>query len=128
MAHTPELSPLTRQLNYEFKDETLLHEALTHRSVASLNNERLEFLGDGVLNFVIAAYLFEHYPQAREGDLSRLRASLVNRDSLAEVARRLNMGDYVRLGPGEMKSGGFRRASILADTVESIHNPPDRTE
>jgi ribonuclease-3 len=120
MAHTPELTPLTRQLNYEFKDETLLHEALTHRSVASLNNERLEFLGDGALNFVIAAQLFEQYPGVQEGDLSRLRASLVNRDSLAKVARRLNLGDYIRLGPGEMKSGGFRRTSILADAVESI--------
>jgi ribonuclease-3 len=120
MAHTSELSVLVRELNYQFKDETLLHEALTHRSVASLNNERLEFLGDGALNFVIAARLFEQYPRVREGDLSRLRASLVNRDSLAEVARRLNLGDYIRLGPGEMKSGGFRRASILADAVESI--------
>lgn len=120
MAQTSGLLPLTRRLNYTFRDEALLHEALTHRSAASLNNERLEFLGDGALNFVIAARLFEQYPQVREGDLSRLRASLVNRDSLAEVARRLNLGDYIRLGPGEMKSGGFRRSSILADTVESI--------
>lgn len=120
MVQTHALASLTRQLNYQFSDEALLHEALTHRSAASLNNERLEFLGDGILNFVIAARLFELYPHVREGDLSRLRASLVNRDSLAEVARALNLGNYIRLGPGEMKSGGYRRASILADTVESI--------
>jgi ribonuclease III len=120
MTQTHELNALMRKLDYTFKDESLLHEALTHRSVASLNNERLEFLGDGALNFVIAAHLFEQYPHVQEGDLSRLRASLVNRDSLAEVARRLTLGEYIRLGPGEMKSGGFRRASILADAVESI--------
>ena len=120
MTQSQDLSGLTRRLAYTFNDETLLLEALTHRSAGSLNNERLEFLGDGILNFVIAARLFEQHPTMREGDLSRLRASLVNRDSLAVVARCLQLGDHIRLGSGELKSGGFRRASILADTVESI--------
>lgn len=120
MAHEPALSSLTHQLEYTFKNEALLIEALTHRSVSANNNERLEFLGDGILNFVIAAHLFDQYPDMQEGDMSRLRASLVNKDSLADIARVLNLGDYLRLGSGEMKSGGFRRDSILADAVESI--------
>lgn len=120
MLQNSELSVLTRQLEYTFKDISLLEEALTHRSVGSHNNERLEFLGDGILNFVIADELFRNRPELREGDLSRLRASLVNGVALADIARGLNLGDYLKLGTGELKSGGFRRASILSDAVESI--------
>lgn len=111
---------LTGRLDYLFSDANLLDEALTHRSVGSRNNERLEFLGDGILNFVIADALFRQHPELREGDLSRLRASLVNGETLAEIARDLDLGDCIKLGAGELKSGGFRRSSILADTVESI--------
>ena len=120
MPHNNELSALSRQLEYTFNNASLLEEALTHRSVGSHNNERLEFLGDGILNFVIADDLFQKHPEMREGDLSRLRASLVNGEMLADIARELSLGDFIRLGAGELKSGGFRRASILADTVESI--------
>lgn len=120
MSHNNELSVLVRQLGYVFNNVSLLEEALTHRSVGSHNNERLEFLGDGILNFVIADELFRRLPHLREGDLSRLRASLVNGGMLADIARELNLGDYLKLGTGELKSGGFRRSSILADAVESI--------
>jgi ribonuclease-3 len=120
MAQTNALTPLSSQLEYAFSNETLLTEALTHRSAAAINNERLEFLGDGILNFVIAARLFEQYPDMQEGDLSRLRASLVNKDSLADIAKLLNLGEYIKLGSGELKSGGRRRDSILADAVEAI--------
>jgi len=120
MDQTRHLSTLIGRLDYSFKDVNLLDEALTHRSVGSRNNERLEFLGDGILNFVIADALFRQRPDLREGDLSRLRASLVNGETLAEIARDLNLGDCIKLGGGELKSGGFRRSSILADTVESI--------
>ena len=114
------MKALSRQLDYTFNDESLLIEALTHRSAASVNNERLEFLGDGILNFVIASWLFQCYPNMQEGDLSRLRASLVNKDSLASIARDLDIGDYIELGSGELKSGGRRRESILADAVEAV--------
>jgi len=114
------LEALTRRLAYRFKNPALLDEALTHRSVGSRNNERLEFLGDSVLNFVIADELFHKYSTINEGDLSRLRASLVNRDSLADIARELELGACLKLGSGELKSGGFRRSSIIADAVESI--------
>lgn len=114
------LLTLIGKLGYSFKDQSLLDEALTHRSVGSRNNERLEFLGDGILNFVIADALFQQRPDLREGDLSRLRASLVNGNTLAEIARDLDLGDCIKLGAGELKSGGFRRSSILADAVESI--------
>ncbi len=120
MAQDDALTVLVRQLDYAFKDEALLVEALTHRSAASVNNERLEFLGDGILNFIIAARLFEQYPDMQEGDLSRLRASLVNKDSLADIARVLDLGQYIKLGSGELKSGGRRRDSILADAVEAV--------
>ena len=120
MDQSRHLSTLIGRLDYSFKDTSLLDEALTHRSVGSRNNERLEFLGDGILNFVIADALFRQRPDLREGDLSRLRASLVNGQTLAEIARDLNLGDCLKLGAGELKSGGFRRSSILADTVESI--------
>ena len=107
-------------LDYEFRDETLLQYALTHRSAGKNNNERLEFLGDAILNFVIAEHLYQSCPGLPEGDLSRLRASLVNKTSLSEIAQKLALGDSVILGPGEMKSGGQRRDSILADTLEAI--------
>ncbi len=120
MLNTNSISILSNKLEYTFKNADLLDEALTHRSVSARNNERLEFLGDGILNFVIAHELFKLYPDVKEGDLSRLRANLVNKDSLAEIALELNLGDVIKLGSGELKSGGFRRPSILADAVESI--------
>lgn len=114
------INALVDVLNYDFKNSDLLVEALTHRSAGAKNYERLEFLGDSIVNFVIADKLFTLYPQYPEGDLSRLRASLVNQDGLAEIARDLNLGDYLILGGGELKSGGYRRDSILSDTVEAI--------
>lgn len=114
------IDDLLKKLEYSFGDIELLNEALTHRSYAAKNNERLEFLGDGILNFVIADELFKRYPDVQEGDLSRLRANLVNKESLAEIANQLNLGEVIQLGSGELKSGGFRRPSILADAVESI--------
>ncbi len=120
MAQSKAVAALLKQLEYSFDNAELLDEALTHRSVAAKNNERLEFLGDGILNFVIAHELFKRYPDVQEGDLSRLRATLVNKESLAEIANNLNLGEVIKLGSGELKSGGFRRPSILADAVESI--------
>jgi ribonuclease-3 len=120
MAQSKAIASLLKKLAYSFNDIELLNEALTHRSYATKNNERLEFLGDGILNFVIAHELFKQYPDVQEGDLSRLRATLVNKESLAEIAGQLNLGEVILLGTGELKSGGFRRPSILADTVESI--------
>ena len=101
-------------------DHPLMVEALTHRSASRRNNERLEFLGDGLLNMIIAEALFDRLPEASEGVLSRLRANLVNRDTLAALAQEMGLGDWIRLGQGEMKSGGHRRESILADAVEAI--------
>ena len=123
MKSTPEkLSPekLCRKLEYTFKNPEHLYLALTHRSASGYHNERSEFLGDSVLNFVIAHALYDAYPKATEGDLSRYRATLVKKDALAEIARELELGNYIRLGSGELKSGGYRRDSILADTVEAI--------
>ncbi len=94
--------------------------ALTHRSASSENNERLEFLGDSILGFVIAQQLFDTFPDSSEGVLSRLRAGLVNQETLADLARKFQIGDYLRLGSGELKSGGFRRDSILSDALEAI--------
>jgi ribonuclease-3 len=107
-------------LNYEFADARLLELALTHRSVPGDNNERLEFLGDAVLDFVISEVVFRSHPNASEGDLSRLRASLVNDVTLAEIAGQLELGQHLHLGGGERKSGGHRRDSILADALEAI--------
>jgi ribonuclease-3 len=109
-----------RRLGYAFGDRSLLRQALTHRSFGTPNNERLEFLGDGLLNFVVARLLFERFPRLAEGDLSRLRASLVNQQSLADIAGSLSLGDQLKLGEGELKSGGFRRPSILADALEAV--------
>lgn len=120
MAQSIAIENLLKKLEYSFNDIELLNEALTHRSYAANNNERLEFLGDGILNFVIAHELFKLYPDVQEGDLSRLRANLVNKESLADIANELNLGEVIKLGSGELKSGGFRRPSILADAVESI--------
>jgi ribonuclease-3 len=120
MAQSKAIAALLKQLEYSFVNAELLDEALTHRSAAAKNNERLEFLGDGILNFVIAHELFKRYPDVQEGDLSRLRATLVNKESLAEIAKHLNLSEVIKLGSGELKSGGFRRPSILADAVESI--------
>ncbi|WP_291377283.1 MULTISPECIES: ribonuclease III [Achromobacter] len=114
------LATLENRLDYRFGDAALLEQALTHRSHGARHNERLEFLGDSVLNFVVAAMLFERYSKIDEGDLSRLRANLVKQASLADIAQRLELSQYLRLGEGELKSGGFRRPSILADTVEAI--------
>ena len=111
---------LLRLLGYRFSDPHLLRQALTHRSYGTPHNERLEFLGDGVLNFVIASLLYERFPVLPEGDLSRLRAHLVNQETLSQLARTLDLGQYLLLGEGELKSGGFRRPSILADTFEAI--------
>ncbi|WLQ11512.1 ribonuclease III [Hahella aquimaris] len=117
---TAKLERLQRALGYTFKEPALLTLALTHRSFGGRNNERLEFLGDSVLNFIIADYLFGRFEEAREGQLSRLRARMVKGVTLAEIAREFDLGEYLRLGSGEMKSGGFRRESILADALESI--------
>jgi len=111
---------LARSLGYRFKDPGLLDAAVTHRSAGSGNNERLEFLGDAVLGHVVAEWLYGAYPDASEGQLSRLRATLVKRETLAAIARSLELGEYLRLGSGELKSGGFRRDSILADALEAV--------
>ena len=113
-------SKLCRQINYQFIKPDLLTLALTHRSASSQHNERAEYLGDSVLNFVVAQALYEAYPKATEGELSRYRATLVKKDTLAEIARDLDLGDYILLGSGELKSGGHRRASILADGLEAL--------
>lgn len=109
-----------RTLGYRFRNEELLEAALTHRSAGGKHYERLEFLGDSILNFIIAEALYERLPAAAEGDLSRYRASLVKGLTLAELAAALDLGEYLRLGPGELKSGGFRRKSILADALEAL--------
>lgn len=114
------LKPLIKALGLEFNNPDLLLLALTHRSYGNKNNERLEFLGDSIVNFVIAEDLFQRFPLAREGQLSRLRARQVKGVTLAELAREFNLGQYLRLGSGELKSGGFRRESILADSLEAI--------
>ena len=107
-------------IDYRFADQQLLQEALTHRSRGASNYERLEFLGDSVLNLVVSSRLFELKPGASEGDLSRMRARLVRGESLTEIASDLALGKQLNLGEGEMKSGGFRRASILADAFEAL--------
>ncbi len=111
---------LLRALGYQFSDVSLLNLALTHRSKGGTNNERLEFLGDAILGAVIAAELYQCFSASSEGDLTRLRATLVKGDTLAEIGLELSLGDYIRLGSGELKSGGFRRASILACAVEAL--------
>lgn len=111
---------LQQRLGYEFKQRKLLELALTHRSFGANNNERLEFLGDSILNLIIGEDLFHRFPEAREGQLSRLRSQLVKGETLAEIAREYELGECLILGEGEMKSGGHRRDSILADCVEAL--------
>ena len=115
-----QLAALEERLGYRFVASALLEQAVTHRSHGSVHNERLEFLGDAVLNCTIAQLMFQKYARLNEGDLSRLRANLVKQQSLADIAEKIGLSDFLRLGEGEMKSGGFRRPSILADTMEAI--------
>jgi ribonuclease-3 len=114
------LDSLCRQIGHQFLQPQLLQKALTHRSYSSTHYERLEFLGDSVLNCVIAKYLYERFPELPEGDLSRLRSNLVNQKTLFTLAQELNIGDLLLMGEGERKSAGFRRPSILADAMEAL--------
>lgn len=114
------LEALYQRINYEFNRPKYLELALTHRSAKGEHNERLEFLGDSILSLVIADALYHQFPKVHEGDLSRMRSTLVRGQTLAEIARDFNLGEALRLGPGELKSGGYRRDSILADAVEAI--------
>jgi ribonuclease III len=114
------LDSLAKSLGYQFNTPALLTQALTHRSFSGNNNERLEFLGDSVLNFIVAHQLYLRFPKLSEGDLSRLRAQLVKESTLSEIAFSLNIGDALKLGEGELKSAGWRRPSILADALEAI--------
>jgi ribonuclease-3 len=114
------LEAFAARLGHAFAEPRLLEQALTHRSAAARHNERLEFLGDALLGMVVAAELYRRYPKAGEGDLTRLRASLVRRETLAELAREVKLGEHLRLGGGEMKSGGQRRDSVLANALEAL--------
>jgi ribonuclease-3 len=111
---------LCKKLGHVFKQPQLLQRALTHRSYTPEHNERMEFLGDSILGCVIAKHLYSHYPQLSEGELSRLRSSLVREETLVTLAQQLDLGSHLRLGEGELKSGGFRRPSILADALEAL--------
>lgn len=113
-------APITTAIGYRFRDDALLRQALTHRSHGAAHNERLEFLGDSVLNFIIAAELYQLFGQLQEGELSRLRANLVNQRRLHEIALKIELGPQLRLGEGEIKSGGMSRPSILADAIEAV--------
>ncbi|QTL40963.1 ribonuclease III [Xenorhabdus budapestensis] len=114
------MNRLQLKLGYTFTQNDFLLQALTHRSASSRHNERLEFLGDSILSFVIANALYHRFPRVDEGDMSRMRATLVRGNTLAELAREFELGECLRLGPGELKSGGHRRESILADSVEAL--------
>lgn len=114
------LDVLERRLNYQFNDKAIFKQALTHKSTNHLHNERLEFLGDAILNFIIADLLFKQFKNATEGELTRARASLVNQAALFEIAQTFSLGEFLYLGIGEQRSGGFRRESILADALEAI--------
>ena len=120
MSSTPSLKQLETAIAYTFKDSSFIEQALTHRSHSTHHNERLEFLGDAILGACVSAMLYHRYPKLDEGDLSRVRSNLVKQSALAEIAQRLNLSGYLRLGEGELKSGGFRRPSILADAVEAV--------
>jgi len=115
-----QLETLMRALGYKFKNEALLMRALTHRSAQPLHNERLEFLGDSLLNYIIAEKLYHDFERATEGELTRLRARFVKGETLAEIAHELGISSYLKLGVGELRSGGTQRPSILADTLEAI--------
>lgn len=117
---SPSKEPIAGRLGYSFKNLGLLAQALTHRSFSANNNERLEFLGDGALNFIIANQLYNRFNKLTEGDLSRLRAQLVKESTLCEIAQNLNVGESLKLGEGELKNAGWRRPSILADALEAI--------
>jgi ribonuclease-3 len=114
------INRLSKKIGYVFNNTELLLQALTHRSAKGVHNERLEFLGDSILGFVIAEVLYQKFPSHDEGDLTRMRSSLVRGVTLAEIGRGFNLGEYLILGPGELKSGGHRRDSILEDAVEAI--------
>jgi len=114
------IARLSKRISYHFKNQALLIQALTHRSAKGAHNERLEFLGDSILGFVIAEELFERFPAQDEGDLTRMRSSLVKGVTLAELGKDFSLGDHLILGPGELKSGGHRRESILEDAIEAI--------
>ncbi|XBC44593.1 MAG: ribonuclease III [Buchnera aphidicola (Schlechtendalia peitan)] len=114
------IQKLQKTLGYIFTKKDLLIQALTHRSANSKHNERLEFLGDSILSFVIANALYHHFPNVNEGDMSRMRATLVKGNTLAKIAYEFHLGNYLQLGQGELKSGGFRRESILANTIEAL--------
>lgn len=114
------IAKLSKKIGYTFNEPSLLIQALTHRSAKGEHNERLEFLGDSILGFVIAEALFEQFPKHDEGDLTRMRSSLVKGVTLAELGRDFNLGEHLILGPGELKSGGHRRESILEDAIEAI--------
>ena len=116
----PGLAMLQQRLGYQFKDVSLLKHALTHRSTHKHNNERLEFLGDAILSFIMANELYQRYADLDEGELSRVRSGLVNGEMLAQLARELNLGLHLQLGQGELKSGGRERDSILADAIEAM--------
>ncbi len=115
-----ELQNLELKLGYAFQNIALLNQALTHRSFGAVHNERLEFLGDSILGMIIAKALYDRFPKSPEGDLTRMRSTLVRETTLAELAREFGIGNCLRLGPGELKTGGFRRDSLIADAVESI--------
>lgn len=115
-----QVEKLERKIGYQFQNSEVLIQSVTHRSFASHNNERLEFLGDGVLNFVIAEALYLQFPEATEGQLSRLRALMVKQKTLASIAREMELSDFLIMGTGELKSGGFNRDSILSDAIEAI--------
>ena len=115
------LDRLEKRIGYQFQQKQLLSQAVTHRSFGESNNERLEFLGDSILNYLIASALFDRFEKASEGELSRLRARLVKQSTLAEVARDVDLGNHLTMGSGELKSGGFERDSILSDAVEAIY-------
>ncbi len=114
------LNQIQQSIGYQFKDTSLLQLALTHRSANKMHNERLEFLGDSILSFVIADELYHRFSKQDEGDLSQMRASLVCGQTLAEMGKEFKLGDYLILGQGELKSGGYRRESIISDAVEAI--------
>ena len=120
MRASDNISGLQKKLGYTFRDERLITTALTHRSFDKNHNERLEYLGDSILGFIIAEALYHHFPDQPEGVLTRFRASLVKRETLARVARSLELGDHILLGTGEKRSGGWRRDSILSNTLEAI--------
>lgn len=114
------IEKLERKIGYEFQDKSILVQAVTHRSYSSHNNERLEFLGDGILNFIVAEALYAQFSTATEGQLSRLRALMVKQKTLASIAREMELSDFLVMGAGELKSGGFNRDSILSDALEAI--------